>query len=259
VAPSDLRMAQHHRTSEHTRSSANSVRVTVVLAWLARHGSERNRVGMARYGIRPRKAFGVSMATMRPLVRRLGRDHALAQALWRTGWHEARALAALVDSPPALSVAQMDRWCRDFDNWAVCDTACIHLFSRSPLAWGRVRAWSRQREEFVRRAAFALVAGLAVHDAQAPDDRFLEALSLVELAAGDDRNFVKKAVNWALRQIGKRNRALHAAAVAVAERLAASNAPASRWIGRDALRELTGAAVRVRLRRTRRATAGSVG
>jgi 3-methyladenine DNA glycosylase AlkD len=202
---------------------------------------------MARYGIRSAKAFGVSMATMGPLVKRLGRNHDLAVALWETEWLEARILAGFIGDPARVTPALMDRWCRQFDNWAVCDSTCIHLFSRAAPAWKKVAVWSRRRDEFVRRAGFALLAALAVHDKRAPDQPFERALALIEAAAHDDRNFVKKAVNWALRQIGKRNPTLNARAVAVARRLAASPDHAPRWIGKDALRELTSPAVVKRL------------
>jgi 3-methyladenine DNA glycosylase AlkD len=221
--------------------------VRSTLAWLERRGTARNRDGMARYGIRSAKAFGVSMATMRPLVKKLGRNHELAVALWDSGWLEARVLAGFIADPTRVSPAVMDRWCRQFDNWAVCDSTCIHLFSRTPHAWKKAAAWSRRRDEFVKRAGFALLAALAVHDKKAPDEPFRRGLKLIEAAAADDRNFVKKAVNWALRQIGKRNAPLNTRAVAVARRLAASPDPAPRWIGKDALRELTSAAVASRL------------
>jgi 3-methyladenine DNA glycosylase AlkD len=221
--------------------------VRSTLAWLERRGTARNRDGMARYGIRSAKTFGVSMATMRPLVKRLGRDHDLAVALWDSEWLEARILAGFVADPARVTPAAMDRWCRQFDNWAVCDSTCIHLFSRTPHAWKKVPAWSRRRGEFVKRAGFALLAALAVHDKKAPDAPFVRGLALVEATANDDRNFVKKAVNWALRQVGKRNQSLNARAVAVARRLAASSEPAPRWIGKDALRELTSTAVVRRL------------
>ena len=161
---------------------------------------------MARYGIRAEKVFGVSMATMRPLVKRLGRNHALAQALWASEWHEARILAALVDEPAAVTRRQMDAWARGFENWAVCDGACIHLFVRTPHAWAKVRQWSRSRHEFVRRAAFSLLAALAVHDPDADDRLFLAQFPLIVRAATDKRSMVSKAVNWALRQVGQRNR-----------------------------------------------------
>ena len=205
--------------------------VDAVLAWLERRQSRRNREGMARFGIRSDRVFGVSMATMRPLVRRIGRDHALALELWESGWLEARILASFVDEPARVTSAQMDRWVRGFDNWAVCDSACTHLFDRTPYAWRKVRTWSARR---------------------ADDLEFVAALPLIEQASSDDRNFVRKAVNWALRQIGKRNQALNAAAVDVASRLACSTERAPRWIGSDALRELTSAAVQQRLARAGR-------
>jgi 3-methyladenine DNA glycosylase AlkD len=157
-----------------------------------------------------------------------------------TGWYEARMMAAFVDDPALVTPAQMDRWAGDFDNWAICDTVCFHLFDKSPYAWRKIRKWSGRRDEFVKRAAFALLASVALHDKAAPADRFLEALPLVERAARDPRNFVKKGVSWALRGIGKRrDPSLKAAAIGVAERLAASEDAAARWVGKDALRDLS--------------------
>ena len=222
------------------------------LAWLERRGSKRNRDGMARYGIVADKVFGVSVGDLRRYAKRLGRSHELAAALWDSGWYEARMLAAFVDDPALVTSRQMDQWCRGFNNWAICDTHCFVLFDRTPYAWRKIDAWARRKDEFVRRAAFALLASLTVHDKRADDERFLHGLRLVEAAASDERNFVKKAVNWALRSIGKRNLALHAAAVGVAERLARSTNAAPRWIGKDALRELTSPAVIRRLASRRR-------
>jgi 3-methyladenine DNA glycosylase AlkD len=222
-------------------------RVQEALAWLERRGTRRNRDGMARYAIYSPKVFGVSVADIRQLAKRFGRDHELAAALWETGWYEARMLCAFVDEPERVTPAQMDRWARDFDNWAICDTLCFHLFDRTPHAWRKVEQWSGRQGEFVRRAAFALLASIALHDKRAPDEPFLRSLRLIERAAGDERNFVKKAVSWALRGIGRRNHALNAAAVEVAERLAERPEAAARWVARDALRELTGAVVRRKL------------
>jgi 3-methyladenine DNA glycosylase AlkD len=199
----------------------------------------RNRKGMARYGIVAAKVFGVSVVQIRELAKRYGRDHALAEALWRTGWHEARMLAAFVDDPMRVSPAQMDRWARQFDNWAICDTTCSHLFDKSPHAWRKIAPWARRRDEFVRRAAFALLASLGVHDKTAPDRAFTRLLPLIERAAADERNFVKKAVSWALRVVGRRSAALNAASIELARRLIGSGVPPARWVGRDALRELT--------------------
>ena len=227
--------------------------VEETLAWLERRGSKKNRDGMARYGITAKKAYGVSMATMLGLRKKLGRDHELAIALFRTGWYEARIMASFVAEPERVTPALMDRWARAFDSWAVCDSMCFHLFDRTPHAWRKVHEWARRDEEFVKRASFALIASLTVHDKEAPDSAYLKALPLIEKAASDPRNFVKKAVNWALRSVGKRNAALHAASVAVARRLASFDDAAARWVGKDALRELTGAGVARRLAKLKRA------
>ena len=229
--------------------TATAERVTDALAWLERRGSKRVRDDMRFcYGITAPKAYGVPVGTIQQLGKQLGRDHDLALALWGTGWYEARMLCAFMDQPERVTPAQMDRWARDFDNWGICDTVCFHLFDRTPHAWKKVGPWSRRREEFVKRAAFALLAGLALHDKQADDEAFLEGLSLVERAAGDERNFVKKGVSWALRVIGRRNRALNVACLETARRLAGSDQPAAQWIGRLAVKELASPAVRRKLR-----------
>jgi len=220
-----------------------------IVASLRRLGSRRNRDGMARYAIPSDRAFGVSMGKIQAMAKRLGRDHALAAALWKTGWYEARTLAAFVAEPERFTPAHMDRWCRDFDSWAICDTVCFHLFDRTPHAFRKVARWSRRNEEFVRRAAFALLASLALHDRENGDAAFRRCLPLIARAASDPRNFVKKGVSWALRGVGHRSRSLHAASVALARRLAVSEEPAARWVGRDALRDLTRPAVAKRLSR----------
>ena len=193
---------------------------------------------MARYGIRAARVFGVPIASMRTLARRHAGNHELALALWESGWQEARILAALIDDPARVTASQMDRWCRDFENWAVCDTVCIRLFRRTPHAWRKVAAWSDSRREFTRRAAFALLASLVVYDKRAPDAPFVSGLRLVERASTDERHFVRKSVNWALRTIGARNAKLRNAAITIARRLAASPDATPRWIGKDALRVL---------------------
>ncbi|MGH9723134.1 MAG: DNA alkylation repair protein [Bryobacteraceae bacterium] len=225
--------------------------VQAALSWLEQHSTTRDRENLTRFGITANKAFGVSMANIQVLAKRLGRNHELAAALWETGWYEARMLTSFVDEPARVTSAQMNRWCRDFDNWGICDTLCFNLFDRTPHAWAKVAEWSDKRDEFVKRAAFALLASLAGHDKSAGDEAFVESLALVERAAGDERNFVKKSVSWALRRIGRRNAALNAAAVAVARRLADSPQAASRWVGKDALRELTSPAVIRQLTRSR--------
>jgi 3-methyladenine DNA glycosylase AlkD len=212
--------------------------VEAVLAELERKASKQFRADMsARYGIVTKdKTFGTPMAAIKAIARPLGRDHAFAAALWRTGVYEARILASMVDEPERVTPAQMDRWARDFDNWGVCDTLCFNLFDRSPHAFAHIAKWAKAEGEFVKRAAFALLACAALHK-RGEDADFLAAMPLVERAASDGRNFVKKGVSWALRSIGLRQSArLRAAARAMARRLAASADPAARWVGRDALR-----------------------
>ena len=217
--------------------------VAFALDWLERRGNKAGRESMVRFGVVSDRAFGVAMRDMQTLARRLGRNHDLAEALWHTGWYEARMVAAYIDEPERLTPAQMDRWCRDFDNWGICDTACFVLFDRTSHAWSKVTEWSDRRGEFAKRASFALLACLALHDKGAPDEPFLEGLRLIEQAASDDRNFVKKGVSWAIRLVGRRNAALNAASVTVARRLSTSENPSARWIGKGALKELTSAAV----------------
>ncbi len=209
------------------------------LAWLEAKSTAKDRENLVRFGINAKKAFGVSMANIQVLGKQLGRNHKLAAALWETGWYEARMLTSFVDDPALVTPAQMDRWCRDFDNWGICDTLCFCLFDRTTHAWSKVAQWRNKKDEFQKRAAFALLASLAGHDKSASDERFIEGLRFIEEAAGDERNFVKKGVNWALRRIGTRNAALKSAAIEVAGRLAESTGAAPRWIGKDALRELT--------------------
>jgi 3-methyladenine DNA glycosylase AlkD len=193
---------------------------------------------MARYGLPKERAFGVSVGDLQRQARTLGRDHDLALALWDTGWYEARMLAAFIDQPERVTSAQMDRWARDFDNWGICDTVIMHLFDRTPHAWRKVPVWCGRRGEFVRRAGFALLASLALHDTTSSDAPFLGAMRLIRKASTDERNFVKKGVNWALRSVGQRSTALHTAAISLAEELAGGEAATPRWIGTDALRDL---------------------
>ncbi len=230
-----------------------SAGVDAVVAEIRALGSEKNRAGMVRYGINTSRAFGVSMTALAPIARRHRRDHELALALWRTGWHEARILATLIDDPKAVTPEQMDRWAADFDSWDLCDQACMKLFARTHFAAEKVRAWAADEREFVRRAAFALIAGCTVRAKNVPDRIFLDFLPIIETHATDERNFVKKAVNWALRQIGKHSLALHGPALVAAERLAASEDRTARWIGRDAVKELSDPARIARLEAKSRA------
>ena len=211
--------------------------VATLLAELERNGSSKFRADLsARYGIVTKDpAFGTPMAKIKLIARKVGRDHALAEALWKTRIYEARLLASLVDEPERVTRAQMNRWAKDFDNWAVVDTLCFNLFDRTPHAFAQIATWSKSKDEFVKRAAFALLASLALHGRGA-DEELLRALPLIERASGDERNFVKKGVSWALRAIGRKPR-LRAEARALAQRLAKSEQAAARWTGKDALRE----------------------
>lgn len=211
-------------------------RVAWAIAWLKARATKATLAGMARYAIPSDKAFGVAMKDLKALGKLLGRDQALANALWDTGWYEARMVTAFVADPAVLTAAQMERWCKQFDNWAYPDALAFHAFDRSPHAWAKAEQWSVRPGEFQKRAAFALVWALALHDKRATDAQLLDALAWIERAADDDRNFVKKAVNMALRAIGNRRPSVAAAARAVATRLAASPHPSARWIGKDALR-----------------------
>jgi len=217
---------------------AKRAEVQVVLASLERAGSTKVRAEMStRYGIYTDNAFGVMMRDMQAVAKSIGTNHELALALWDTGTYEARMVASMIDDPAKVTSAQMDRWCKSFDNWAICDTVCFKLFDRTPHAFEKVAQWAGKREEFVKRAGFALLASVALHDKKTADETFPRCLPLIERAADDERNFVKKGVSWALRSIGKRNAKLQTAAMAVARRLSASDEPAARWIGKDALRE----------------------
>jgi 3-methyladenine DNA glycosylase AlkD len=221
-----------------------------VLSWLERHGSQKAVEGMARYGIESElRVFGVPMGTLLKLSKQLGKDHDLAQDLWQSGCYEARLLAALVDDPARVTSRQMDAWAASFENWADCDTVCFKLFDQSPIAWKKLRPWASSSKEFVRRASFALMACLALHDKDTDDDRFLSLLPLIEKGARDERNFVKKAVSWALRSIGERSPDLHLAALAVAGRLAESTSVSCRWIAKDVAGQLKSKAVQARLAR----------
>ena len=231
------------------------LRLPDILAQLQQHARPDQLDGMARFGIVGAGRLGVSIPALRALARSLGRDHALALALWDTGIPDARILASMVSDPAQLTARQMDQWAKDFNSWDVCDQTCLNAFVRSPLAWRKVPQWAKQSDEFVRRAAFALLACLATHDKRAPDSAFTDALAWIEATARDERNFVKKAVNWALRNIGKRNAALRDAAIACALRIQQQGSKPARWIAADALRELHSEAVRQRQQRATPITA----
>ncbi len=198
-----------------------------------------NRAGMSRFGIDISKAIGVSMPNIRSVGRQIVKDHTLAQALWNTEIHEVRILASLVDDPKWVTESQMDEWAADFNSWDLCDQVCGNLFDRTAFVEEKIRQWASRPEEFIKRAAFATIAWRAVHNKKASDAVFLAYLPIIEMASGDQRNFVKKAVNWALRQIGKRNYSLHPPALQLAARLCESNEPSARWNGKNAYKELT--------------------
>ncbi len=231
----------------NTTTRSLEVELQSALNWLKNHTTQATLDGMARYAIPSDKAIGVAMRDIKALGKKLGPNHPLASALWDTGLYEARMLASFVGDPARITAAQMDRWCRDFDNWAFCDAMSFNLFDRTPHAWAKVAQWSNRRNEFEKRTAFALLWSLTVHDKRANNEPFIHGLALIEREAGDERNFVKKAVNMALRAIGKRNRALNAAAVVVARRLADSKDATAKWVGKDALRELASPAMAKRL------------
>ncbi|QJE98548.1 DNA alkylation repair protein [Luteolibacter luteus] len=215
------------------------------LDWLKKHASKATLDGMARYAIPSDHAFGVAMRDVQALAKAIGKNHGLAAELWASGVYEARLLACYVDDPAQVTAKQMDAWACDFDNWAVVDTICFALFKRVPHAWEKIEKWAVKKDEFVKRGAFALLWALA---GSADDDApFFKALPLIEKAATDERNFVKKSVNMALRAIGKRSGPLHKAACDLSKRLAESSDASARWIGKDALKELSSASVMKRL------------
>jgi 3-methyladenine DNA glycosylase AlkD len=205
-----------------------------------------NIEGMKRYGIAAEKAFGVNIPVIRKLARELRYNHNLAQELWETGLHEARILAFLIDDPKDVNVEQMERWVSEINSWDICDGCMSNLFDKTPYAYKKAVEWSRRKEEFVKRAGFVLMATLAVHDKKADESRFDKFFPLIEKEAKDERNFVKKAVNWALRQIGKRSPYLHKEAIKVAERIQKQENKSAKWIASDALRELRSEKVNVR-------------
>jgi 3-methyladenine DNA glycosylase AlkD len=205
--------------------------------------------GMAKYGMAVEQRLGVSVPDMRKLAKEIGKDHKLALDLWRTGIAEARIVAAMADDPDKLTEEQMEDWVKGINSWDVCDQVCMNLFEKNQLSWKKIVDWAEREEEFVKRTAFSLIACLAWHDKKVSDEKFLELLPVIIRGATDERNFVKKAVNWALRNIGKRNLSLNEAAINTARELKRLNSKAARWIASDAIRELESAAIQSRLRR----------
>jgi len=205
--------------------------------------------GMAKFGMTVEQRLGVSVPDMRELAKDIGKDHKLALDLWRTGIAEARIVAAMVGEPAKLTEKQMEDWVKGINSWDVCDQVCMNLFEKNHLAWKKIADWSERDEEFVKRTAFSLIACLARHDKKASDEKFIELLPVIIRGATDERNFVKKAVNWALRNIGKRNLNLNEAAINTAKEIKNLDSKAARWIAADAIRELESDASQSRLRR----------
>jgi 3-methyladenine DNA glycosylase AlkD len=223
--------------------------VKEVLEWMESIRSDSNLAGMARYGIRTDRSFGIGMEPLKSKAKEIGKDQELALDLWETGYRDARHLAVLISDRKKVTDTQMESWVKDFDSWDVCDGACLHLFANSPLAVGKAKEWAQREGEFQRRAGFVLMATVTVKQKKLPDSELEAFLPLIEEYCTDERNFVRKAVNWALRQIGKRNVELNASAIETAERIASLDSKAARWIAKDALRELRSDAVQERLRK----------
>lgn len=220
-----------------------------VLDKLQSRAHPENLKGMAKYGMTVEKRLGVSVPDMRKLAKELGRDHKLALDLWRTGIADARIVAGMVGDPDKLTEEQMEEWVKGINSWDVCDQVCMNFFEKSQLAWKKILDWSDREEEFVKRTAFSLIACLAWHDKRTSDEEFMELLPVITGAATDERNFVKKAVNWALRNIGKRNLNLNRAAINAAKEIQRLDSKAARWISADAIRELESDAIQSKLRR----------
>lgn len=221
--------------------------VSQIIEILLANANPHAREGMARYGINTHHTLGIAIPALRKIARQVGKDHLLALQVWESGMHEARILAAFIDVPEQVSEAQMEHWASDFDSWDVCDQVCSNLFDRTPFAYKKALEWSQREEEFVKRAGFTLMAALAVHDKKASSEKFRQFFPAILHAATDERNFVKKAVNWALRQIGKRNPELNAEAIHIAEEIARIESKTARWIASDAWRELSSEKVQRRL------------
>ena len=198
----------------------------------------QNLAGMSRYGINTEKAFGINLPILRTIAKSLGKDHELALNLWKTGYHEARMIAAFIDEPAKVTIQQMNDWVRDFNSWDICDQTCGTLFDKTPFAYDIAHRWSKEKSEYVKRAGFVMMAALAVHDKKSPDEKLLQFLPVIERESHDERNFVRKAVNWALRQIGKRSWFLREHAIATGEKISVQDSKSARWIAADALREL---------------------
>lgn len=210
-----------------------------IISELKEYSNSKDREGMARFGINPKYALGVRIPVLRNLAKKIGKDHKLAQELWKTKIHEARILACMIDDPKMVAEKQLEEWVKEFNSWDLCDQCCMNLFDKMPLAWKKAIEWPKRKEEFVRRAGFALMACLAWHDKKAKDSDFLKFFPVIKKYSTDERNFVRKAVNWALRQIGKRNKNLNKEAIKLAKEIQKINSKTAKWIANDAIRELS--------------------
>lgn len=220
-----------------------------ILEKLKNMASPKNVEGMARYGINPKNNLGISIYKLRPVAKEIGKDHQLALKLWNSGIHDARLLAVFIEESSLVTGEQMDSWAKDFDSWDICDQACTSLFDSTPHAWKKVYEWAKSDEEFVKRGAFSIIAGLAVHDKKAADSKFEDFFPIIKRESTDERNYVKKAINWALRNIGKRNLTLNKKAVKTAREIQKINSKTAKWIANDAIRELTSEKIQNRLQR----------
>ncbi|MFH1473927.1 MAG: DNA alkylation repair protein [Candidatus Aenigmatarchaeota archaeon] len=220
-----------------------------ILKKLKSQANPKNVEGMARFGINPKNTLGISVYVIRAMAKEIGKDHSMAKKLWKSKIHEARMLAGFIAEPEKTDEKLMERWVKDFDSWDICDQVCSNLFDKTPLAYKKAFEWSKRKEEFVKRAGFVLMAALSVHDKKADDKKFEKFLPVIKGESKDERNFVKKAANWALRQIGKRNKKLNRKAVKTAKEIKKIDSKAARWIAADALRELTSDAVQKRLKK----------
>lgn len=223
------------------------VSFNTVLASLQKLRNTKNVAGMAKFGMSPENRLGISIPNLRKIAKEIGKSHLLALELWRSGFAEARILASMVDRPDDVTDIQMEDWVSDFNSWDICDQVCMNLFDKTQFVWDKIILWVNRDEEYVKRAGFALIAILAVHDKHSDDARFKDLFSLIVQAASDDRNYVKKAVSWALRNIGKRNQNLNKEAMKVARQLQQSNSKTARWIGSDTIRDITSQPARRRL------------
>ncbi|TAK53921.1 MAG: DNA alkylation repair protein [Bacteroidetes bacterium] len=230
----------------------NPTEVKLIIKELLSHATPNAVEGMARFGITAKKVYGISAPVLKAIAKKIGKNHELAMQLWKTEIYDARVIAFLIDEPEKVTEEQMEAWVSDFDSWAICDGCCLYLFWKPPYAWKKAVAWSKRKEEFVKRAGFTLMAVLAVHDKKADDNKFEKLFSVIKREATDERNFVRKAVNWALRQIGKRNVALNKKAIQTAKEIQQIDFPSAQWIAADALRELRSESVQKRLKRKKR-------